>query len=144
MRDQLHSAALVQAQREEEEGRARKNAEILDYKDVRTTYRKFFPPSRLYGEGYKGYGNGFTDAPQPSVLYPQMKPRPGGRKTPLLRIKRKDMKQQAEQVEELLPIRLDVEWDKIKLRDTFTWNLHDRTVPMEHFSRQLEIGRAHV
>lgn len=137
VRDQLHSAALVQAQREEEESKARKAAEVLDYKDVRTTYRKFFPPSRLYGEGYNGYGNGHTDAPQPSVLYPQMKPRPGGRRTPLLRIKRKDLKQQAEQVEELLPIRLDVDWDKIKLRDTFTWNLHDRTVPMEHFSKQL-------
>lgn len=137
VRDQLHSAALVQAQREEEERKARKAAEVLDYKDVRTTYRKFFPPSRLYGEGYNGYGNGHTDAPQPSVLYPQMKPRPGGRRTPLLRIKRKELKQQAEQVEELLPIRLDIDWDKIKLRDTFTWNLHDRTVPMEHFSKQL-------
>lgn len=137
VRDQLHSAALVKAQQDEEERLKRKQLEVQDYKDIRTTYRKFFPPSRLYGEGYNGYGNGHTDAPQPSVLYPVSKPRPGGRKTPLLRIKRKDIKQQAEQVEELLPVRLDVEWDKIKLRDTFTWNLHDRVVPMEIFAKQL-------
>ncbi|KAA8564121.1 hypothetical protein EYC84_012101 [Monilinia fructicola] len=37
----------------------------------------------------------------------------GRRKTPRLRIKRKDMSMQADQVEELVPIRLDVDWDKI-------------------------------
>lgn len=133
----MHSAALVQSQKEEKERLARKQAEVLDYKDVRTIYRKNFPPARLYGEGYNGYGNGHTDSPQPSVLYPMAKPRPGGRKTKRLQIERKDMKQQAEQIEELLPIRLDVDWDKIKLRDTFTWNLHDRVVPMELFANQL-------
>ncbi len=44
---------------------------------------------------------------------------------------------QAEQIEELISVRLDVEWDKIKLRDTFTWNLHDRVVDMKLFAQQL-------
>ena len=36
-----------------------------------------------------------------------------------------------------MPIRLDIEWEKIRLRDTFTWNIHDRTVPVELFAEQL-------
>jgi SWI/SNF-related matrix-associated actin-dependent regulator of chromatin subfamily B protein 1 len=55
----------------------------------------------------------------------------------MLRIKRKDILQQAEQFEELVPIRIDVDYDKIKLRDTFTWNLHDRVVPLKQFTEQL-------
>lgn len=138
-RDMLHWAAVVESKRAQEELYARKVAEVQDYKDIRTQYRKWFPPSRLYGEGYNGYGNGHTDMiqQQAPILYPAAKPRPGERKTPLLRVKRKDMKQQAEQVEELIPIRLEVEFDKIRLRDTFTWNLHDRVVPLKLFASQL-------
>lgn len=137
VRDLLHSAALIKNQQDEKETYTRKLGEVQDYKDLRTQYRKWFPPSRLYGEGYNGYGNGHTDEPMPSVLYPVSKIRAGRRRTPMLRIKRKDMNQQAEQVEELIPIRLDVDWDKIKLRDTFTWNLHDRVMPMKLFAEQL-------
>ena len=36
-----------------------------------------------------------------------------------------------------MPIRLEIDYDKIKLRDTFTWNLHDRTIPIELFAEQL-------
>lgn len=137
VRDLLHSAAVIRSQQDEKERFTRKLGEVQDYKDIRTQYRKWFPPSRLHGEGYNGYGNGHTDEPVPSVLYPVSKIRAGRRRTPMLRVKRKDMAQQAEQVEELIPIRLDVDWDKIKLRDTFTWNLHDRVVPMKLFAEQL-------
>ena len=136
-RDLLHSAALVKARQNEKEVFERKLGEVQDYKDIRMQYRKWFPPSRLYGEGYNGFGNGHTDEPVPSVLYPVSKVRAGRRRTPMLRVKRKDMTQQADQVEELIPIRLDVDWEKIKLRDTFTWNLHDRVVPMKLFAEQL-------
>jgi SWI/SNF-related matrix-associated actin-dependent regulator of chromatin subfamily B protein 1 len=136
VRDFLHSAALIKNQQDEKDIYTRKLQELQDYKDIRTQYRKWFPPSRIYGEGYNGYGNGHTDEP-PQVLYPISKIRAGHKKTPLLRMKRKDMNQQAEQVEELVPIRLDVDWERIKLRDTFTWNLHDRVVPPKLFSEQL-------
>ncbi|KFY44677.1 hypothetical protein V495_03317 [Pseudogymnoascus sp. VKM F-4514 (FW-929)] len=173
-RDLLHSAALIKVQQNEKETFNRKLGEVQDYTDIRTQYRKWFPPSRLYGEGYNGFGNGHTDEPVPSVLYPVSKIRAGCRscrrrrmmrslrnsetyyspcvpsvlypvskiragnkRTPMLRVKRKDLNQQAEQVEELIPIRLDVDWEKIKLRDTFTWNLHDRVVPMKLFAEQL-------
>ncbi|GKU13376.1 hypothetical protein FLAG1_00052 [Fusarium langsethiae] len=111
---------------------------IQEYRQVRTDYRQWFPPSRLYGEGYNGFGNGYTENQGPSrIVYPSQKSRPGQRTTPPLKYKRKDMLKQAEQHEELVPLRLEVEWDKIKLRDTFTWNLHERLLHVELFAAQL-------
>ncbi|KAM0434423.1 hypothetical protein ACHAPT_003519 [Fusarium lateritium] len=111
---------------------------IQEYRQVRTDYRQWFPPSRLYGEGYNGFANGYTENHGPSrIIYPSQKPRPGQRITPALKYKRKDMLKQAEQHEELVPLRLEVEWDKIKLRDTFTWNLHERLLGVELFAAQL-------
>jgi SWI/SNF-related matrix-associated actin-dependent regulator of chromatin subfamily B member 1 len=135
-RDLLHTSAILDDQTRRGETYLHMRNEVEDYRKVRTDYRQFFPPSRLYGQGYNGYGNGHTDG-MVRLVYPSAKPRLGHRKTTRLRIKRKEMLQQAEQVEELVPVRLDVDWDKIKLRDTFTWNLHDRTVPPDLFAAQL-------
>lgn len=132
----LHTAAIVEQDRHRADEIRRKNAEKDDYMDIRRRYQQWFPPRRLYGEGYNGYGNGYTDG-LPGLLYPTSKVRLGHKRTPRLQIKRKDMKQQAEQVEELVPIRLDVDWEKIKLRDSFTWNLHDRVVHYKLFAEQL-------
>ncbi|KAK5002443.1 hypothetical protein LTR28_011415, partial [Elasticomyces elasticus] len=63
--------------------------------------------------------------------------RPGGRRSRELRISRKQVAQQADQLEDLVPIRLDIEFEKLKLRDTFTWNLQDRIVPLDLFSETL-------
>lgn len=136
-RDQVHSAAMIDSMNGNEHNKHQYKM-IQDYKMLRNDYRQFFPPAKLYGEGYSGWGNGRTETGGPArLLYPQQKPRPGKRQTPPLKWKRKDMKQQAEQHEELVPVRLDVDWDKIKLRDTFTWNLHERIVPAELFAMQL-------
>jgi SWI/SNF-related matrix-associated actin-dependent regulator of chromatin subfamily B protein 1 len=135
-RDLVHTAAMLQDLDERRKQYKYMVDATADYKKVRTDYRQFFPPSRLYGQGYSGYGNGHTDG-QTRLVYPGGKPRPGHRKTPRLRIKRKELNSQADQHEELVPIRLDVDWEKIKLRDTFTWNLHDRTVPLDLFAAQL-------
>ena len=96
-------------------------------------------PGAVFGKGYSGYGNGTTDAPpgQFKIMYPHHRPRAGGRRTRELRIPRKQLLAQSEQRDELVPIRLDIEWDKIRLRDTFTWNLHDRVVPPEMFAEGL-------
>jgi SWI/SNF-related matrix-associated actin-dependent regulator of chromatin subfamily B protein 1 len=136
-RSWLHAAAIHEQGNHFNEKLKHKKDEVEDWAAVRNQYRQQFPPSKLYGEGFAGYGNGRTDAPKPSLLYPAQKLRLGHRRTPRLLVKRKDMKQQAEQIEELVPIRLDVDWDKIKLRDTFTWNLHDRVVPPKQFAEQL-------
>ena len=135
-RDLVHTAAILDANAHQRQWYRHMTDEIEDYRKVRSDYRPWFPPSRLYGQGYAGYGNGHTDGTT-KVVYPSAKPRLGHRKTARLRIKRKELVQQADQVEELVPVRLDVDWDKIKFRDTFTWNLHDRTVPLDLFAAQL-------
>jgi SWI/SNF-related matrix-associated actin-dependent regulator of chromatin subfamily B protein 1 len=135
-RELIHTAAILNGFDDQRERYTRMRQEADDYRKVRAEYRAWFPPSRIYGQGYAGYGNGHTDGPT-NVIYPATKPRLGHRKTARLRIKRKELAQQADQVEELVPIRLDVDWDKIKLRDTFTWNLHDRTVLPDLFATQL-------
>ena len=139
MRDSIAAAALGdqlnQTRRSTQEMRER----IHEYRMIRSDYKHWFPPSRLYGDGYNGFGNGHTENHQPTsrVVYPSQKPRPGRRTTPAFKYARKDMLKQADQHEELVPLRLEVEWDKIKLRDTFTWNLHERLLAVELFAAQL-------
>ncbi|KAI1661607.1 SNF5-domain-containing protein [Daldinia decipiens] len=137
-RDHIHSAAMVSDKDRQNEHNKYQFKMINDYKLLRNEYRAWFTPSRLFGEGYSGYGNGRTEIGQQSrLMYPAQKLRPGKRQAPPLKWKRKDMKQQAEQHEELVPVRLDVDWDKIKLRDTFTWNLHERIVGADLFAAHL-------
>ncbi|KAF2195470.1 SNF5-domain-containing protein [Zopfia rhizophila CBS 207.26] len=94
-------------------------------------------PGEIFGYGYNGYGNGLTDTKGSRLQYPAQSRRPGNRRSRPLRISRKDRATQADQIEELVPVRLDIEMDKIKLRDTFTWNLHDRVTSMEVFAENL-------
>lgn len=93
-------------------------------------------PGAVFGYGYNGYGNGRTDG-RTIITYPQQRKKPGNKRVRDLRIPRQDMQQQAEYLEELIPVRLDVEMDKLRLRDTFTWNMNDRTVPMQLFVETL-------
>ena len=71
------------------------------------------------------------------IFIPSDKSQQGSRLARELRISKKDRDAQAEQIDELVPIRLDIEWDQIRLRDTFTWNMHDRVLGIEQFSYQL-------
>ncbi|KAK4135373.1 SNF5-domain-containing protein [Trichocladium antarcticum] len=134
--DWIHSAALKEAQIRLEKDTKDMLARASDHRTYRDYYASF--PARLYGEGYRGYGNGYTEnGTTTKIVYPAQKPRPGRRTTPAVKFNKKDMKKQAEQHEELVPVRIDVDWDKIKLRDTFTFNLHERLVPIELFAAQL-------
>jgi SWI/SNF-related matrix-associated actin-dependent regulator of chromatin subfamily B protein 1 len=99
-------------------------------------------PGQIFGYGYMGYGNGITDMRGQRVpyglQYPKTAKRPGNRKSkPMPRAQRKDFLAQSEQVEELIPLRLEIEMDKIKLRDTFTWNLHEHLTPTREFAENL-------
>lgn len=134
-KDLLHSAALLDDQERRTRTYGVLKGKTGDYTKVRE-HRDYFPPAKLYGAGYSGYGNGHTDG-QSRMLYPSHKPRLGNKKTPRLKIKRKDSAKQAELHEEMLPIRLDVDWDKVRFRDTFTWNLADRMVDPNLFANQL-------
>ncbi|KAJ5710212.1 hypothetical protein N7493_009804 [Penicillium malachiteum] len=72
----------------------------------------------LFGPGYEGFGNTRTDMRNhpPQLLYPSNRRRPGSRKTRELRVSRRDMKVQSEQIEDLVPIRLDIDWEKVKIQ----------------------------
>lgn len=135
--DFVHAAAVKQQITAQEVLIEGKVKELNYYKERRQ--ERMMNSAALFGTGYAGYGNGYTESNGRGlqVLYPTQRKRPGGRKTAELRISRKERSTQAEQIEELVPVRLDIEWDKIKLRDTFTWNLHDRVIKPEYFAEQL-------
>jgi SWI/SNF-related matrix-associated actin-dependent regulator of chromatin subfamily B member 1 len=122
---QKHSPGLVQQKKEE----------IQFYEGLRQ--RRHLDPGSIFGHGYEGYGNPRTDLKlRDPLIYPE-KRRFGHKQTRLPKFSKTEQTVQAEQTEELVPIRLDIEWDKIKLRDTFTWNLHDRLTPIEYFAEKL-------
>jgi SWI/SNF-related matrix-associated actin-dependent regulator of chromatin subfamily B protein 1 len=133
-RDLLHSAALASQTEAHKKLIVHKREQIEHYEMLRRERQT--NPAALYGEGYGGYGNGRTEGP-PNILYPLQRKRPGSRKTRSLRVPRKEMATQAEQMEELIPVRLDLDWGNVKLRDSFTWNLHDRVIPPDLFAEQL-------
>ena len=139
MRDSIAAAALNQQLNQTRSSTQRMREKTQEYRAVRTDYRQqWFPPSRLYGQGFNGFGNGHTENPQGSrLIYPSQKPRPGKRTAPPIKVPRKDRMKQAEAHEELVPIRVEAEWDKVRLRDTFTWNLHDRTIGADAFAMHL-------
>ncbi|KAI9849727.1 MAG: SWI/SNF chromatin-remodeling complex subunit [Thelocarpon superellum] len=134
-RDHLNAAALHAQNLSNIDAIHAKRIEVDLYKGPVKRERQQ-NPGAIFGHGYAGFGNGHTDG-KTRVIYPFQRRRPGGRRTRELRIPRKDMATQADQIEELIPVRLDVDWDKIKLRDTFTWNLHDRVISPELFAEQL-------
>ncbi|KAJ3483994.1 hypothetical protein NLG97_g7167 [Lecanicillium saksenae] len=139
-RDAVAAAALSDQLNQTRISTHYRREKIGDYHRMRTEYQPWFTSARLYGKGYQGYSNGTTEAPpntQGRVIYPGQKIRPGARTTPAFKYARKDMLKQAELHEELVPVRIEVEWDKFKLRDTFTWNLHDRLLAVELFAAQL-------
>ncbi|WPH00332.1 SNF5-domain-containing protein [Acrodontium crateriforme] len=98
--------------------------------------RRQMDPGTIFGPGYNGYGNRTTDG-KAQIVYNSLRLPPKGRRARELRIPRKDNAQQAEQHEELVPVRLDIELDKLRLRDTFTWNLHEKLISQDVFTEYL-------
>lgn len=134
-RDMVHGAALNdQAERTRDLIKAKEQEKDFYVQDIRQ--RRAANPGSIFGTGFMGYGNGITNGPS-RILYSSQRLPMKGRKAGQLRVSRKDTSQQAEQHEELVPIRLDIELDKLRLRDTFTWNLHEKLVSPEMFTDYL-------
>ncbi|KAL2864468.1 SWI/SNF chromatin-remodeling complex subunit SNF5 [Aspergillus lucknowensis] len=133
---ELRHSALSAWQNPSQQLQQEKRAERDYYLNLRR--ENHLNPAALYGVGYEGFGNARTDLrnQHPQLLYPAHRRRPGNRKTRELRVSRKDLKTQNEQIEDLVPIRLDIDWEKVKIRDTFTWNLHDRVISPDLFSEK--------
>ncbi|OQN99283.1 hypothetical protein B0A48_15132 [Cryoendolithus antarcticus] len=117
--------------------------ELAKYKEAEREFyaqdvgvRRRMDPGTIFGTGFAGYGNGVTNGPS-RILYSSQRMPPAHRKSGQLRTTRKETSQQAEQHEELVPVRLDLELDKLRLRDTFTWNMHEKLVTPEMFTDHL-------
>lgn len=89
----------------------------------------------IFGSGYSGYGNAWTDG-KPRIVYPKERKRPRRHLRETTWKKRdRDLVATAESV--LVPLRLDIDYDKYKLRDTLLWNLNDTTVAFDVFAEHL-------
>ena len=134
-RDMVHGAAM--------NDQAERSRELIKAKEVEKEYyvrevghaRKTNPGS-VFGYGFMGYGNRITDG-KSQIVYSAHRGPPKGRRSKVQHVPRKDNSQQAEQHEELVPVRLDLELDKLRLRDTFTWNLHEKNVSPDAFADYL-------
>ena len=136
-RDMMHAAARKQDDLQHAKLQKGKRFEKEKYKS--DEFQRMLQAGEVYGPGYSGWGNSTTNIPngRSMVVYPHQRRRPGGRSVRELRVPKKELLTQSEQLDELVPIRLDIEWEKIRLRDTFTWNLHDRVVNPDLFADQL-------
>lgn len=134
-RDMLHGAAMNdQDERSRNLIQAKKMEKEFYINEV--AVRRKQNPGSVFGYGFMGYGNGTTNA-RSQIVYSSNRGPPKGRRSKVLNITRKDTAQQAEQHEELVPVRLDIELDKLRLRDTFTWNLHEKCIGQDLFTDYL-------
>ena len=134
-RDLLHGVAMNdQAERSREFVKNMEQEKEFILHEIKP--RRANNPGSIFATGYSGYGNGSTNTKN-QIIYSADRGPAKGRRTMQLCLPRKDNAQQAEQHEELVPIRLDIELDKLRLRDTFTWNLHEKLIPQELFADYL-------
>lgn len=136
-RDMMHAAATKYDDQQHMNLQTGKRIEKEKY--MSKDFQRMRRAGEVFGPGYQGWGNSTANISTGGshVFYPIQRRRPGGRRARELRVPKKDLLTQSEQLDELVPIRLDIEWEKIRLRDTFTWNLHDRVVTPELFAEQL-------
>ncbi|KAI9886502.1 MAG: glycosyl transferase [Watsoniomyces obsoletus] len=133
-RDHLHAAALIDQNAANAELVQEKRKELEHYQGLRR--ERQVNPGAVFGPGYWAHAE-HAGENKTRVVYPEQRRRPGRRRTKELRASRADRAAQAEQLEELVPIRLDIEHENIKLRDTFTWNLHERLLTPQNFAQQM-------
>ncbi|KAG9286407.1 hypothetical protein G9A89_014573 [Geosiphon pyriformis] len=88
----------------------------------------------IFGSGYDGYGNGITGN-KFRIIYPHEKKRV--KKTKEFVFSAKQLIEVAGKEDLLVPIRLEVDLDGYKLRDTFTWNMNETAIIPEHFAEVL-------
>ncbi|QPG73733.1 hypothetical protein FOA43_001046 [Brettanomyces nanus] len=92
--------------------------------------------NRLWGEGYAGYGNGFTNS-RTEIILPDHRKKGSVAKD--IYISPEKITEQAITTEELVPIRLEFDQDRdgFQLSDTFLWNLNEKCISLESFATTL-------
>jgi len=61
-------------------------------------------------------------------------PNKGNRRTKLINFNQKQLNEIAEKEEVLVPIRIDIDLNGVKFRDSFTWNLNETVITPEYFA----------
>ena len=108
--------------------------EFMKEQRMEIDYYKKTPTHILYGPGYRGYGNGTTETTtRPSIIVPSRRQRPRHNQREL-RIPKRKILEQSMARETLVPIRIEIEDNRFILRDVFTWNLNDSSIPLEYFA----------
>ena len=144
-RDQLNSLQLVRERNGYEpmskfgfsnkEYLTRLLQDLNYYKELKNTRMKSITNTSqgtvsksIWGDGYSGYGNGFTNTVTNVVIGGEL----SGEYISLNDVY--DVTMQHD-IEELVPIRLefDTERDRFSLRDTFIWNKNEKLVKLEEF-----------
>ncbi|CEP15818.1 hypothetical protein [Parasitella parasitica] len=86
-----------------------------------------------FGKGYDGYGNSRTSSSSLArILFPADKKQK--RSHQAVKTTYQHCRDQADKEEALVPIRLDLENDGFKVRDTFTWNMNESSITPEQFA----------
>lgn len=111
----------------------RKRAELSYYNQI-IPYRQS-QPGAIFDGGYSGYGNSWTGG-QFRIAYPRERKR-NKHVSRELNFSTTQIEEIADTPEALVPIRLDLDLDKYRLHDTFTWNANEKTVTVAQFAENL-------
>ncbi|KTW28693.1 uncharacterized protein T551_02543 [Pneumocystis jirovecii RU7] len=135
-RDEAYQQILQEQQERQLELIRQKKGELLRLSRIMKLRSSGIEGSiQVFGTGYAGYGNGWTGL-KPRMLYPHehrnMKSRVNR-----FRIPKEIMLIQSQRPELLVPVRIEVDSDRHRLRDTFTWNLHEVSISPEQFAEVL-------
>ncbi|KAJ2796782.1 SWI/SNF chromatin-remodeling complex subunit, partial [Coemansia furcata] len=121
-----------------EEQRQSNGALSLDMRREREAEKHWLSQPLAWGRGYNGYANGTTsNQPGVTLVMPQQRRPPVPGQLATMRFSKRQLRHQAEQTEVLVPIRIDVDADGHRLRDTFTWDLNNELIPPQRFAHGL-------
>ncbi|KAI7905416.1 uncharacterized protein BX663DRAFT_499650 [Cokeromyces recurvatus] len=131
-RDEMYQNALnVQHKRHVETAQSKK--QLIESASLERKARMQQGPTVIFGPGYRGCGNEETGTIT-KLRFPgdRRKYRVGKREP--FRFSHNDIYEQASKEEVLVPIRIELEHEGYKLRDTFTWNLNESLITPEQFA----------
>lgn len=135
-RDKAYQKILMEQQERQLELVRQKKGELLRLSKIQKLRLSGVEGSmQVFGPGYSGYGNGWTGV-KPRMLYPREQ-KTMKHKVKRFKIPRETMLLQSQCPELLVPVRIEVDSDRYRLRDTFTWNLHEISISPEQFAEVL-------
>ncbi|KAI9483620.1 MAG: hypothetical protein EXX96DRAFT_149805 [Benjaminiella poitrasii] len=131
-RDELYQKTLnLQHKRHVETAQEKK--QLIETASLERKARMQQGPMVVFGPGYRGYGNSETGTITRLRLPGDKRKYRVGRRD-ALRFSHDVIYEQATKEEVLVPVRIELEHEGYKLRDTFTWNLNESLITPEQFA----------